>query len=232
MNTTPAAKDSRRSKFSPEVPLISIVDDDESVREALKSLIDSVGFRAELFRSGEEFLNSAYLSETACLITDVRMPGMPGESSPTSMPGLPGESGDSSSGESGDSSSSGSGESGSSEKGGGKSGSATPEGPDGGAQTSEERRKAGEKSLDDSLGDFDKTLKKEQERVAKERDAKGTAEGEGEGEGDGSDGSGAESGGGAPGTRSGDLKSANSSTTASPSFPQSTWSSAGCIAPS
>ena len=78
MNTTPATKDSRRSKFSPEVPLISIVDDDESVREALKSLIDSVGFRAELFRSGEEFLNSAYLSETACLITDVRMPGMSG----------------------------------------------------------------------------------------------------------------------------------------------------------
>ena len=79
MNTTPAAKDSTRSKFRvPEVPLISIVDDDESVREALKSLIDSVGFRAELFSSGEEFLNSTYVSETACLITDVRMPGMSG----------------------------------------------------------------------------------------------------------------------------------------------------------
>ena len=62
----------------PEVPLISIVDDDKSVREALKSLIDSVGFRAELFRSGEEFLNSAQVSETACLIADVRMPGMSG----------------------------------------------------------------------------------------------------------------------------------------------------------
>ena len=62
----------------PEVPLISIVDDDESVREALKSLIDSVGFRAELFRSGKEFLNSAHVSETACLIADVRMPGMSG----------------------------------------------------------------------------------------------------------------------------------------------------------
>lgn len=60
------------------VPLISIVDDDESVRTAVKSLIDSVGFRAEPFRSGEEFLNSPYLSETACLIADVRMPGMTG----------------------------------------------------------------------------------------------------------------------------------------------------------
>jgi len=59
-------------------PLISIVDDDESVREALKSLIVSIGFRAERFCSGEEFLNSPYRSETACLIADVRMPGMTG----------------------------------------------------------------------------------------------------------------------------------------------------------
>ena len=59
-------------------PLISIVDDDESVRQALKSLLDSVGFRAEVFDSGEEFLKSAYVSQTDCLITDVRMPGMSG----------------------------------------------------------------------------------------------------------------------------------------------------------
>ena len=59
-------------------PLISIVDDDESVRTALKSLIDSVGFRAEVFCSGEEFLKSPYLSRTDCLIADVRMPGMSG----------------------------------------------------------------------------------------------------------------------------------------------------------
>jgi len=79
MNTTPAPENSPRSMLRvPEVPLISIVDDDESVREALKSLIDSVGFRAELFRSGKEFLNSAHVSETACLIADVRMPGMSG----------------------------------------------------------------------------------------------------------------------------------------------------------
>ena len=59
-------------------PLISIVDDDESVRQALKSLIDSVGFRAQVFGSGEEFLNSAYVLQTDCLIADVRMAGMSG----------------------------------------------------------------------------------------------------------------------------------------------------------
>ncbi|HWF89983.1 MAG TPA: response regulator [Pyrinomonadaceae bacterium] len=60
------------------IPVISIVDDDESVRTALKSLIDSVGFRAEVFGSGEEFLKSTALSQTDCLIADVRMPGMTG----------------------------------------------------------------------------------------------------------------------------------------------------------
>jgi len=63
---------------NPLDPLISIVDDDESVRQALKSLIDSVGFRAQVFGSGEEFLNSAYVLQTDCLIADVRMPGMSG----------------------------------------------------------------------------------------------------------------------------------------------------------
>ena len=76
---TPAPSDSTRPlSGGMEVPLISIVDDDESVRNALKSLIDSVGFRAEVFDSGEKFLNSPYLSQTDCLITDVRMPGMSG----------------------------------------------------------------------------------------------------------------------------------------------------------
>jgi len=60
------------------IPVISIVDDDESVRAALKSLIDSVGFRAEVFGSGEEFLKSSVVSQTDCLIADVRMPGMTG----------------------------------------------------------------------------------------------------------------------------------------------------------
>lgn len=59
-------------------PLISIVDDDESVRDALKSLFDSMGFHAEVFASGEAFLNSPYMSQTDCLIADIRMPGMSG----------------------------------------------------------------------------------------------------------------------------------------------------------
>lgn len=63
---------------APNVPLISIVDDDESVRDALKSLLDSMGFHAEVFASGEAFLNSADISHTDCLIADVRMPGMSG----------------------------------------------------------------------------------------------------------------------------------------------------------
>ena len=79
MNTTTAPSDATRSLAgAPRVPLISIVDDDESVRVALKSLIGSVGFRAEVFGSGEEFLNSPYVSKTDCLIADVRMPGMGG----------------------------------------------------------------------------------------------------------------------------------------------------------
>jgi FixJ family two-component response regulator len=60
------------------IPVISIVDDDEAVRTALKSLMDSVGFRAEVFGSGEEFLKSPYVWRTDCLITDVRMAGMSG----------------------------------------------------------------------------------------------------------------------------------------------------------
>jgi hypothetical protein len=137
------------------------------------------------------------------------MPGDP-SATPSTSPGLPGESGD---GKSSEGSSNGSSES--SSKDGesskdGKSGSASPDGAGGGAQTSDERRKSGEKALDDSLGDFDKTLKKEQERVAKERDAKGTAEGEGS-EGGGSDGADTSGANGAPGTRNGDLKSASSS---------------------
>lgn len=59
-------------------PLISIVDDDESVRQALKSLIDSIGLHAELFESGEAFLSSQHVKQTDCLITDVRMSGMSG----------------------------------------------------------------------------------------------------------------------------------------------------------
>ena len=57
---------------------ISVVDDDVSMRQAIKGLLKSAGFHAEVFASAEEFLNSGRLSGTACLILDVRMPGMSG----------------------------------------------------------------------------------------------------------------------------------------------------------
>lgn len=59
-------------------PHISIVDDDKSFRESLKSLIGSAGFKVEVFASAEEFLKSDSLWETSCLIVDLRMPGMNG----------------------------------------------------------------------------------------------------------------------------------------------------------
>jgi len=60
------------------LPLISVVDDDDSVRESLRGLIRSVGFAVKVFASAEEFLNSDHLRNTHCLILDVRMPGMNG----------------------------------------------------------------------------------------------------------------------------------------------------------
>jgi FixJ family two-component response regulator len=59
-------------------PLISIVDDDDSLRNSLNNLLRSLGFRTESFSSGEDFLNSNHLHDTDCLILDVRMPGMNG----------------------------------------------------------------------------------------------------------------------------------------------------------
>jgi FixJ family two-component response regulator len=58
--------------------LISIVDDDDSIREATKGLVRSLGYRAMTFTSAEEFLQSGSLDETACLITDVQMPDVSG----------------------------------------------------------------------------------------------------------------------------------------------------------
>ena len=58
-------------------PLITIVDDDDSMRASLDNLVRSVGLRAQAFPSAESFLASPGL-ETACLILDVRMPGMSG----------------------------------------------------------------------------------------------------------------------------------------------------------
>ena len=59
-------------------PLISVVDDDESVRESLPDLLRDFGFDAQTFSSAEEFLASESITNTNCLILDVAMPGMTG----------------------------------------------------------------------------------------------------------------------------------------------------------
>jgi FixJ family two-component response regulator len=78
-------KTSARSKVtapaqgkSPQQALVAIVDDDESVRDAVGSLFRSMGFRTELFASGEQFLGAPHLRDFSCLVLDVQMPGMDG----------------------------------------------------------------------------------------------------------------------------------------------------------
>ena len=61
-----------------ERPLISVVDDDESVRESLPDLLREFGFEAQAFTSAEEFLASDVVADTNCLLLDVAMPGMTG----------------------------------------------------------------------------------------------------------------------------------------------------------
>jgi FixJ family two-component response regulator len=58
--------------------LVSVVDDDESVRESLPDLLREFGFAVQAFSSAEEFLASNYVCQTKCLILDVAMPGMSG----------------------------------------------------------------------------------------------------------------------------------------------------------
>jgi len=59
-------------------PLITVVDDDESVRESLPDLLNEFGFDAQTFSSAEEFLASEAVADTSCLVLDVAMPGMTG----------------------------------------------------------------------------------------------------------------------------------------------------------
>jgi two-component system, LuxR family, response regulator FixJ len=68
---------------SPSIPMIAVVDDDESVRESLAALAESVGYETVLFASAEEFLRAvgdldSLVDSLACLILDVRLPGMSG----------------------------------------------------------------------------------------------------------------------------------------------------------
>ena len=58
--------------------LVSVVDDDESVRESLPDMLRKFGFASQVFSSAEDFLGSDYLGQTRCLILDVAMPGMSG----------------------------------------------------------------------------------------------------------------------------------------------------------
>ena len=58
--------------------MISIVDDDEFVREATKGLVRSLGYSATTFASAEEFLQSKWINDTECVISDVKMPGLSG----------------------------------------------------------------------------------------------------------------------------------------------------------
>jgi FixJ family two-component response regulator len=67
-----------RSLLVLDVPVVSIVDDDRSVRSATQTLLRSLGYRAPAFASAEAFLNSPEVDLTDCLILDVQMPGMSG----------------------------------------------------------------------------------------------------------------------------------------------------------
>jgi FixJ family two-component response regulator len=61
-----------------ERPLVAIVDDDESIRRATHSLLRAAGFATAAFSDAESFLSSATRASTACLVADMRMPGMSG----------------------------------------------------------------------------------------------------------------------------------------------------------
>ena len=69
---------SPRNTASQDEPIIYVVDDDASVREALRNLFRSVGLRVEVFGSGSEFLDSRHPDVTGCLILDIRLPRLSG----------------------------------------------------------------------------------------------------------------------------------------------------------
>jgi len=64
------------AKLTP--PMISIVDDDSSIREAMEGLVTSLGYSAWTFASAEDFLRSDCMNDTSCVITDLQMPGLSG----------------------------------------------------------------------------------------------------------------------------------------------------------
>src|SRR5438309_4943881 len=79
MDSTPTlTRDSEERMGERDRPVVSIVDDDESLRRSLRNLLRSVGFGVETFASAEEFLTSAQRETTGCLVLDLRMAGMSG----------------------------------------------------------------------------------------------------------------------------------------------------------
>ena len=83
MDTLPVAEHSclmksKHEQSTSKRSLLSVVDDDEMLRESLPELLREFGFAARAFSSGQEFLSSNYVDETRCLILDVAMPKMSG----------------------------------------------------------------------------------------------------------------------------------------------------------
>lgn len=74
----PSVVESLKGRSRNDRPLLSVVDDDESVRESLPDLLREFGFGARAFSSAEDFLSSGLIDETSCLILDVSMPGISG----------------------------------------------------------------------------------------------------------------------------------------------------------
>jgi FixJ family two-component response regulator len=78
MDSTPTFERQRQRIGTRDTRVISVVDDDESLRRSVGNFLRSVGFRVETFASAEDFLSSARRENTGCLVLDVRMTGMSG----------------------------------------------------------------------------------------------------------------------------------------------------------
>jgi FixJ family two-component response regulator len=78
MMATTTTEEEKENLTVPALMLVSVVDDDESVRESLPDLLREFGFTARAYSSAEEFLSTGDLDETRCLILDIAMPGLSG----------------------------------------------------------------------------------------------------------------------------------------------------------
>src|SRR5436309_3364151 len=78
MDSIPRFQEWRQRIGTQDAPVISVVDDDESLRRSIRNFLRSVGFRVETFASAEDLLGSGRRESTGCLVLDVRMTGMSG----------------------------------------------------------------------------------------------------------------------------------------------------------